>query len=80
MVQIKNLPDTLILSVTSASTKQKYISNVKTKTRVYLVLETEKANWLYWGFKNRFNFPKWNGIIDVFCNLVIEKQRRHKIW
>ena len=44
MVQIKNLPDTLILSVTSASTKQKYISNVKTKTRVYLVLETEKAN------------------------------------
>ena len=44
MVQIKNLPDTLILSVTSASTKQKSISNVKTKTRVYLVLETENAN------------------------------------
>ena len=44
MVQIKNLLDTLILSVTSASTKQKSISDVKTKTRVYLVFETENAN------------------------------------
>ena len=44
MVQIKNLLDTLILSVTSASTKQKSRSHVKTKTRVYLALETENAN------------------------------------
>ena len=80
MFQIKNLLDTLILSVTSASTKQKSISNVKAKTRVYLVLETENANYLCWRFKNRSNFTKWNGIIDVFCNLVLEKRRRHKIW